>query len=81
MKVLSRPLATIVRPDEKDVFPDRLATRERILAARREAMRLRDCRWVYPPGSIPQHDYCSPSEATQEVECGTLVITGGAVRP
>jgi hypothetical protein len=31
----------------------------RIVAARREQVRLRDRRWLAPPGRIPQRDYCA----------------------
>jgi hypothetical protein len=33
-----------------------------LLAQRRERMRLRDHRFIAPPGGIPSHDYCGAQE-------------------
>lgn len=38
----------------------------RMVAARREQVRLRDRRWLAPPGRIPQRDYCASEGSADE---------------
>ena len=72
MKVMSG-YATIVHRREIVLISGGPATRETMTACA-EAMRVRDHRWVAPPGSIPEHDYCRTTES------GRFVTLERAVR-
>jgi hypothetical protein len=52
--------------DERDAGYACVNPEHRLLAARKEELRVRDRRWRAPAGRIPQHDYCATTEKPQE---------------